>query len=65
MPKSATLTKVQPSEPRVRLAEMIASLSLDTDLATGQPLEHDCAVGSWQCGSPRTCALGIRELSDV
>ena len=25
---------------RVRLAEVVASLSLATDLATGQPLEH-------------------------
>src|SRR5215207_5507139 len=26
--------------PRVRLAEVVAALSLATDLATGQPLEH-------------------------
>jgi hypothetical protein len=28
------------SEPRARLAEVVASLSLATDLAHGQPLEH-------------------------
>src|SRR5688572_13057266 len=30
----------QPKAPDVRLAEVIASLALATDLATGQPLEH-------------------------
>src|SRR5215217_8941544 len=30
----------QPNQTRVRLAEVVASLCLATDLATGQPLEH-------------------------
>src|SRR6188508_2564755 len=30
----------QATAPKIRLAELIASLALATDLATGQPLEH-------------------------
>jgi HD-GYP domain-containing protein (c-di-GMP phosphodiesterase class II) len=40
---------------RVRLAELIASLSLATDLGLGQPMEHVL----------RSCALGLRLAEDV
>ena len=40
----------QPGEPQVRLAELIGTLSLATDLGTAQPFEH----------AMRTCILAMR-----
>jgi len=40
---------------QVRLAELVASLSLATDLGLGQPMEHIV----------RSCALGLRVAEDV
>ena len=35
-----TLGRVEPATSEVRLAELVASLSLATDLGLGQPVEH-------------------------
>jgi hypothetical protein len=40
---------------QVRLAELVASLSLATDLGLGQPMEHIL----------RSCVLGLRIAEDV
>ena len=43
------------SVPQLRLAELVASLSLATDLGLGQPMEHIV----------RSCVLGLRIADDV
>src|ERR671926_1470187 len=43
------------SAQQVRLAELVASLSLATDLGLGQPMEHIV----------RSCVLGLRIAEDV
>ena len=42
-----------------RLAEVVGSLALATDLATGQPLEHGCAERCWHVGWARSWAFGV------
>jgi hypothetical protein len=41
-----------PSVTRVRLAELIAMISLGTDLGFGQPMEHVMRQSLIACGSP-------------
>jgi hypothetical protein len=56
---------VQPPQPRVRLADVVASLSLATDLATGQPLEHGLRRALLALWLGDDLGLNSTELSDV
>src|SRR5688572_14193730 len=54
----------QPTE-RIRLAEVVACLSLATDLATGQPLEHGLRRALLAVWLGTDLGVGVDELSDV
>lgn len=56
---------VQSTQPRVRLAEVIASLSLTTDLATGQALEHGLRRALLAVWLGEDLGLSDGELSNV
>jgi hypothetical protein len=55
----------QATAPHVRLAEVIASLALATDLATGQPLEHSLRRGLLAVWLGEQLGLNDQELSNV
>src|SRR5688572_27273795 len=62
-------TGVRPSsrdgELPIRLAEVVGSLSLATDLATGQPLEHGLRRTLIAMRLGEALGLSARDLSDV
>ncbi len=53
------------TQPTVRLAEVVGSLSLVTDLATGQPIEHGLRRGLLAVWLGEELGLGAADLSDV
>jgi len=55
----------QGAEPGVRLAEIIAPLSLATDLDVGQPLEHALRACLRAVRLGRACGLSEEELVDI
>jgi HD-GYP domain-containing protein (c-di-GMP phosphodiesterase class II)/DNA-binding CsgD family transcriptional regulator len=56
---------VPPVQPRVRLAEVVGSLSLATDLSTGQPLEHGLRRALLAVWLGEDLGLSGEELSTV
>jgi HD-GYP domain-containing protein (c-di-GMP phosphodiesterase class II) len=56
---------VQATSPGVRLAEVIAAVSLATDLATGQPLEHGLRRALLAVWLGEELGLGTEELNNV
>ncbi len=56
---------MQPTQSRMRLAEVVASVSLATDLATGQPLEHGLRRALLALWLGADLGLSDEELSDV
>jgi HD-GYP domain-containing protein (c-di-GMP phosphodiesterase class II)/DNA-binding CsgD family transcriptional regulator len=53
------------SEEEVRLAELVAAISLATDLGTGQPMEHGLQTCYLSMGLAREAGLSVRELADT
>ncbi|HEX8981761.1 MAG TPA: HD domain-containing phosphohydrolase [Ktedonobacterales bacterium] len=53
-----------PSDP-LRLAELVAALSLATDIGTGQPMEHGLRACLLATTFGASCGLDQHELSDV
>jgi HD-GYP domain-containing protein (c-di-GMP phosphodiesterase class II) len=53
------------TQPTVRLAEVVGSLSLATDLATGKPLEHGLRRGLLAVWLAEELGLGAADLSDA
>ena len=53
-----------PSE-QVRLAELVAAISLATDLGTGQPMEHALRTCHLSMGLAREVDVAVQELSDT
>jgi HD-GYP domain-containing protein (c-di-GMP phosphodiesterase class II)/DNA-binding CsgD family transcriptional regulator len=53
------------AEESVRLAELVAAISLATDLGTGQPLEHGLQTCYLAMGLAREADLSVGDLSDT
>ena len=54
-----------PPQQRVRLAELLAAISLATDLGTGQPMEHALRTCHVAMGLARTIGLPAQDLFDT
>jgi HD-GYP domain-containing protein (c-di-GMP phosphodiesterase class II)/DNA-binding CsgD family transcriptional regulator len=49
----------------VRLAELVAAISLATDLGTGQPMEHGLQTCYLSMGLAREAGLSVQDVSDT
>ena len=54
-----------PANDRIRVAELMASLSLATDLGLGQPLEHELGICLSALELAERLGCGVEESSDV
>lgn len=59
------MTRARSEQPSIRLAEVVASLSLATGLCTGQPIEHGLRRGLLAVWLGDALGLGAAELSDA
>jgi len=57
--------QTQPAEPGVRLAELIAALSLATDLGMGQPAEHALRTCLLSLGLGKALGVAESELREI
>ena len=54
-----------PTQQRIRLAELLAAISLATDLGTGQPMEHALRTCHIAMGLARAIGLSAQDLFDT
>src|SRR5438552_3459010 len=65
MAHSDLAASARPARTEIRLAELVASLSLATDLGGGQPLETALACTVVAMDLARACGLGGEDLETV
>lgn len=54
-----------PPQKQVRLADLLAAISLATDLGTGQPMEHALRTCHLAMGLARSIGLSVKDLFDT